>query len=76
MYYHYLTVRERRPNVAGCVEVNRVIGSAAVDADEAWHERSKIAAEYHPDQIVCLSTHLKGTGPACGGGMIYNGPES
>jgi len=59
-YYHYLTTR----NEDGSTR-DQVIGSAASNIDEAAWERGRIAAEYHPDKIVALTTHDRGVGPAC-----------
>ena len=72
-YYHYLTTR----NADGSTR-DRVIGSAADNIDDAHRERCKIAAQYHPDKLVALSTHNAGTGPACRepGAPPQCGPES
>lgn len=57
MFYHYLTIHK------GQGFENRVIGSAAANIDEACRERSKIAAQFHPNTIAQLTTHNVGTGP-------------
>lgn len=51
-YYHELTLR----NAAGEALAPRIIGSAAQTIDEAANERAKIAAQFHPDQIVSIVT--------------------
>jgi len=51
MFYHHLTFWRNG------VQVNQVIGSSATNIDEAYHERTKIAAQYNPHQIIALTTH-------------------
>lgn len=48
--WHELKLRGKQP---------RVIGSAAANLDEAYSERCKIAANYHPNQIETLTTHTR-----------------
>ena len=60
MFYHFLTLRTENGGTR-----DRVIGSAADNIDDAANERCKIAAQHHPNQIVALTTHDVGTGPAC-----------
>ena len=67
MFYHYLEYWRTAPNSTGCSQTFKVIGSAARTIDAAANERCKIATWYKPSQIISLSTHNVGTGPAvCG----------
>ena len=52
MYYHRLTLRTATGHVT-----DKVLGSAANTIDDAARERSRIAAQYNPHQIIALTTH-------------------
>lgn len=52
MYYHELILRARN----GEAKAPQIIGSMADNIDEAARERSRIAAQYHPNEIVSIVT--------------------